>query len=116
MKTLEECATLEEIHDWLDHGGVTDGDGHPAENINAALQRAAELGRQQGWNEAIEAAARACSNRKKVYQHKMREEEKRSSPMPQTRWDAFSLAGEAVDYVKHEIKALKMPTQKKAEA
>jgi hypothetical protein len=86
---LEECATLEEIHDWLDHGGVTDGDGHPAENIKAALQHAAELGRQQGWNEAIEAAAGHLRVKREPYR---------------IMWDV------AAD----EIAALKMPTQEKA--
>jgi hypothetical protein len=53
MKTLEECATLDELadHAW----GTTDITSYGHDSLRVALQRAAELGRQQGWNEAIEA-------------------------------------------------------------
>ena len=54
MNNLQECKTLGEIAEWLDNGGVTYGDGHPAENIMAALTHAHNL--------AIEQAVEASKN------------------------------------------------------
>jgi hypothetical protein len=81
----EDCATLEElIMSRRSCAAIPVAD-------EASIQRAAELGRQQGWNEAIEAAAIAGDF---VYECEL----------------------SARETVGSRIRALKMPTKKKAEA
>lgn len=95
MKTLEECATLEEVEIWLQEQSHSDAN-------TQALQRAAELGRQQGWNEAIEAA---------VQYHQIEIELLQLDGLGR---ENFWEIARHEQYI-HGIRALKMPTQQKAE-
>ena len=96
MKTLDECATLEELV--MSRRSCA---AIPVAN-EAALQRAAELGRQQGWNEAIEAA---------VQYHQIEIELLQLDGLGR---ENFWEIARHEQYI-HGIRALKMPTQEKAE-
>jgi hypothetical protein len=101
MKTLDECATLEELV--MSRRSCA---AIPVAN-EAALQRAAELGSQQGWNEAIEAARKAIADNAEAFSHI---EYHGGGDLGGYR-EQF-----ACEQIDRDVAALKMPTQEKAEA
>jgi hypothetical protein len=50
MKQLKDCVSLLDIELWLQDSNQSDAN-------TQALKRAHELGRQQGWNEALNSSA-----------------------------------------------------------